>query len=82
MSCGQPYEGNRRLEQRLTRALQQQLERTIPPSHARESYRSALANSIPLYQALFDTLPEELRNQIARVDRGFLGRSFTTLGSV
>ena len=79
ISRAQSYEGNRRLERNLPLPLQDRLERTIPPSHSQESYRRALAESISLYEALFDEVPAALRGQVTLVDREFFRRSFESL---
>ena len=68
-------EGNRRLEWKFPPDLLAQLERSVPDSHAKESYGNALRSLIAMYRSLFSALPRDLQKEVILVDRDYFSRS-------
>lgn len=67
----QPFEGNRRLEQKLSPDLQRQLASTIPASHSATTYSRTLDVVIDTYIRLFASTPASARGNAQLVDRDY-----------
>ncbi len=71
-----PYEGSRRLEQKLPKEMLDQLEEGLPVEHTREAYLLSLRKSIKMYQDLMQKIIEKEGLEIAEVDRNYFVMSF------
>ena len=68
---GQPFEGNRRLEDKLSPDLQDLLARTIPAGHTASGYGKALAAIMEAYLQLFEAVPATDRAHVRQVEHEY-----------